>query len=52
MKKIFFLSVGFDENFIVYEDNDFIGRLYGKKEFVVIQKWLTTSARRFEQNAV
>jgi hypothetical protein len=43
---------GFDENFIVYEDNDFIAKLYQKKEFVVIQKWLTTSARRYEQNGV
>ena len=49
---LFWEMGGFDENFIVYEDNDFIGRLYGKKEFVVIQKWLTTSARRYELNGV
>jgi len=49
---LFWEMGGFDENFIVYEDNDFIGRLYGKKEFVVIQKWLTTSARRYEQNGL
>ena len=49
---LFWEMGGFDENFIVYEDNDFIGKLYRKKEFVVIQKWLTTSARRYDQNGL
>ncbi len=43
---------GFDERFIIYEDNDLINKLYERKQFVVIQKWLTTSARRYEENGV
>ncbi|TXE06187.1 glycosyltransferase [Seonamhaeicola algicola] len=43
---------GFNERFIVYEDNDFIAKLYQKKQFVVIQKWLTTSPRRYNKNGV
>ncbi|SDS00913.1 hypothetical protein SAMN04487764_1231 [Gillisia sp. Hel1_33_143] len=43
---------GFNESFIVYEDNDIIRRLYEKNQFVVIKKWLTTSARRYEEYGV
>ena len=43
---------GFDERFIIYEDNDLINKLYARNEFVVIQEWLTTSARRYEANGV
>ena len=42
----------FNEQFTVYEDNDLINKLYLQKEFVVIQKWITTSARRYETNGV
>jgi len=41
---------GFDESFTIYEDNDLINKLYAKDEFVVINKRLTTSARRYRQN--
>lgn len=41
---------GFDEKFIVYEDNDLINKLYKIDEFVVINKRLTTSARRYREN--
>jgi len=40
---------GFNEKFIVYEDNELIGRLYRKKKFTVIPKQVTTSARRYEE---
>ena len=36
----------------MYEDNDIIRRLYEKNQFVVIKKWLTTSARRYEEYGV
>lgn len=39
---------GYNESFIIYEDNDLISKLYARKEFVVIQQWLTTSARRYK----
>jgi len=42
----------FNEQFTVYEDNDLINKLYKRKEFVVIQKWITTSARRYQANGV
>lgn len=51
--KELFNEVGcFNEQFTVYEDNDLINKLYAKKEFVVIHKWITTSARRYQTNGV
>lgn len=43
---------GFNEAFVIYEDNDLISKLYAKNQFVVIQKWLTTSARCYNTNGV
>ncbi len=43
---------GYDNSFLIYEDNDFIKKLYQKKQFVVIPKWLTTSARCYERHGV
>jgi rSAM/selenodomain-associated transferase 2 len=43
---------GFNEEFIVYEDNDLINKLYAMKQFVVIQDWISTSARRYETNGI
>ena len=42
----------FDERYIIYEDNDLINKLYAKRKFVVIQEWLTTSCRRYEEKGV
>lgn len=42
----------FDERFIIYEDNDLINKLYARRKFVVIQEWLTTSARRYKEQGV
>ncbi|WP_066221640.1 TIGR04283 family arsenosugar biosynthesis glycosyltransferase [Formosa haliotis] len=39
---------GFDESYKIYEDNHFIQKLYKTSNFKVIQKTLTTSARRYE----
>ncbi|GAA3636317.1 TIGR04283 family arsenosugar biosynthesis glycosyltransferase [Flavivirga jejuensis] len=48
-----FNNIGrFNEDFTIYEDNDLIARLYDRKQFVVIQKWLTTSARCYYTNGV
>ena len=49
-KKLFQELGGFDEAFTIYEDNDLINKLYAVEEFVVINKRLTTSARRYRQN--
>ncbi|MGB0895886.1 MAG: TIGR04283 family arsenosugar biosynthesis glycosyltransferase [Flavobacteriaceae bacterium] len=43
---------GFNEQFTVYEDNDLINKLYKQNQFVVIQHWITTSARRYESNGI
>jgi len=51
-KELFNNIGGFDEQFTVYEDNDLINKLYALNQFVVIQHWITTSARRYEQNGV
>ncbi|TYA74821.1 TIGR04283 family arsenosugar biosynthesis glycosyltransferase [Seonamhaeicola marinus] len=43
---------GFDERFVIYEDNDLISKLYDRNQFVVIQEWLTTSPRCYAVNGV
>ncbi|GAA4312598.1 TIGR04283 family arsenosugar biosynthesis glycosyltransferase [Pontixanthobacter gangjinensis] len=43
---------GFDEAYKVYEDNEFIRRIYQNGNFRVIKKWLTTSARLYEKMGV
>lgn len=43
---------GFDETYTIYEDNDLINKLYAINEFIVIQEWITTSARRYEDNGI
>lgn len=51
-KKLFNELGSFNESFIVYEDNDLINKLYEINEFVVINKKLTTSARRYRKNGM
>jgi len=43
---------GYNENFIIYEDNEICKRLYQKKQFTVIPSYLITSARRYRKNGV
>jgi rSAM/selenodomain-associated transferase 2 len=43
---------GFNENLTIYEDNELISRLYKNSKFVVIQKSVITSARKYLQNGV
>lgn len=51
-KEIFIEIGGYDENYIIYEDNEIIKQLYQKGKFVVIPKYLITSARRYRENGV
>ena len=51
-KELFNKLGGFNEQFTVYEDNDLINKLYKQQQFVVIQEWITTSARRYETNGI
>lgn len=43
---------GFLENAPIFEDVHFIRKLYKEKHFTVIQQWISTSARRYEENGV
>lgn len=43
---------GYDENYIIYEDNMLINELYARKEFVVINKKIKTSARLYRKHGV
>jgi len=53
IKKELFNNIGgFDERFMVYEDNDLINKLYALKQFKVIQEWIMTSPRRYNKNGV
>ncbi len=51
-KKLFNQIGGYNEAFIIYEDNEIASRLYNKKQFVVIPENLVTSARRYKENGV
>lgn len=51
-KKLFDEIGGFDENYIIYEDNILINELYKRKQFKVINKKLITSARRYEKHGI
>jgi rSAM/selenodomain-associated transferase 2 len=51
-KELFEEIKGFDEKFIIYEDNEIVSRLYAKKQFIVIPDYIVTSARRYQQNGV
>ncbi|TDI69122.1 MAG: glycosyltransferase [Bacteroidetes bacterium] len=40
---------GYNESYTIYEDCEFINRIYAKYKFVIINDQLTTSARKYEQ---
>ncbi|NNC35237.1 MAG: glycosyltransferase family 2 protein [Croceitalea sp.] len=48
-KEIFDNSSGFNENYLIYEDSEFIGRLYRVTHFKVLPQKVLTSARRYRQ---
>ena len=43
---------GYDEQYIIYEDNVFIKKLYAARQFKVIQKDIVTSARLYKRLGV
>ncbi|MGJ8590961.1 MAG: TIGR04283 family arsenosugar biosynthesis glycosyltransferase [Aquaticitalea sp.] len=51
-KKLFEDIGGFDESYIIYEDNVLINELFARKQFVVINKKLKTSARLYRKHGV
>lgn len=51
-KKLFNEIGGFDERYVIYEDNILINELYKRKQFKVINKKIITSARRYEKHGI
>ncbi len=51
-KELFDSIGGYDENFVIYEDNILIDELYKRNQFVVIPKTLKTSARLYKKHGV
>ncbi|MFD2563072.1 TIGR04283 family arsenosugar biosynthesis glycosyltransferase [Aquimarina rubra] len=43
---------GYDEAYVVYEDNDLVDRLFAINKFVIIPKYVVTSARRYREVGV
>lgn len=43
---------GYDETYIIYEDNILINELYEQKKFVVIQEWIGSSARLYRDKGI
>ncbi|MBQ4820840.1 TIGR04283 family arsenosugar biosynthesis glycosyltransferase [Aquimarina sp. MMG016] len=51
-RKLFDQIDGYDEDFIVYEDNDLVDRLFAIDQFVIIPRYVITSARRYREIGV
>lgn len=51
-RNLFFKAKGFNEDYIVYEDNEFIRRLYKKTYFKILPQRVQTSARRYEERGM
>lgn len=51
--KILFEDIGgYDEKYMIYEDNILINELYARKQFIVIPHWITTSARLYKKHGI
>ncbi|PRX56411.1 rSAM/selenodomain-associated transferase 2 [Flagellimonas meridianipacifica] len=46
-KDLFELTEGFNEDYFIYEDTEFIQRLYEQTEFKVLPEYVITSARKY-----
>lgn len=51
-KKLFHKADGFNTSYTIYEDNEFIGRIYKLADFIIIPKTVKTSARRYAKKGV
>jgi GT2 family glycosyltransferase len=49
-KNLFKKMGGFNDSYRIYEDNEFIGRLYRQASFTVLPLKVLTSARKYEVN--
>ena len=51
-KAIFSKTQGFNESYLIYEDNEFIGRLYQNTPFKILPQKVNTSARKYEEKGM
>lgn len=51
-KHMFQKARGFNEKYAIYEDNEFIGRLYAMTNFKILSPYVKTSARRYEKYGI
>ncbi len=51
-RELFAHTGGFDEDYLVYEDIEFTGRLYGITRFKILPRYVKTSARKYEVNGL
>lgn len=51
-KTIFSKTQGFNESYLIYEDNEFIGRLYQNTQFKILPQKVRTSARKYEEKGM
>lgn len=51
-KTLFETSGGYDKEFLIFEDHEIIGKLYNYTQFIVIQKTLISSARRYRDKGI
>lgn len=43
---------GYDESYVIYEDNILLNELYARNKFVVIPHWIISSARLYEERGI
>lgn len=48
-RELYDMAGGFDESYVIFEDNEFIGRLYAMAPFKILPRHVKTSARRYEE---
>ena len=52
LKTLFEKANGFNESYRIYEDNEFIRRIYKMADFKVLNNTVTTSSRRYDKKGV
>lgn len=48
-KRLFRKTKGFNEDYLIYEDTEFVRRLYKRTNFMVLRQRVVTSARKYRQ---
>ncbi|HMB63935.1 MAG TPA: TIGR04283 family arsenosugar biosynthesis glycosyltransferase [Eudoraea sp.] len=51
-RELFLSTGGFNEAYIIYEDNEFMGRLYEVADFKILPQCVQTSARKYKEKGL